>query len=398
MIEDEGSVPAGRRKPPLQDGTAMSVAAVLFTSALGLSSVAFPLLALQAGRTAAEVGVLVAASALVQIFARSRLGWVMRRVPDRLVMAAGPVGLIASFAVLLVSTSLAALLLAWILLGLGRACFWTAGQTHAVRGDGSSVKRLASLNLFGSSGALVGPVLAGVLAQIDLRLALGAGAGLAAVSVAPALCLERFEPFNRRGPTGGQRAMLRRPGVGAGCWSGATAGGWRGLMDALVPVALERARHSSVTIGVLVAVGNAAAVLGAYIVGKLPAAVTRRAYVASMLGAALGMAVFGYASRDVLAAGLMIALAGLGAGVLQTLGPALAASAVPPDEKGDAMAAYGALRTSAMFATPLGASAVLLVAPIPVAMLCVGSLLALPVIAARSLNSAGRPSTSRFAP
>lgn len=364
----------------------MSLTAMLFTTALGLSSVAFPLLALRVGRSASEVGVLVAASALVQILARSRLGSVMRRVPDRTVVVCGPTALAASFAVLLLSPALAALAAAWIVLGLGRACFWTAAQTHAVRGQGSSsVKRLANLNLFGSSGALVGPVLAGVLADAAMTTALAVGVALSLTAVVPAMFLDRFPVFERVAETRNARAMWRRPGVDAGCWAGVTAGAWRGLMDSFVPIVLERARHSSTTIGVLVSVANAAAVVAAVFVRRLSASSTRRIYIASMLTAALGLSALGPASAVVALAAAALAVSGLGAGMLQTLGPATAASSVDADDKGDAMAAYGAMRTTAMFAAPLITSAGVAVLPVPVALAAVGSLLALPVIAARSL-------------
>jgi MFS family permease len=374
-----------------RDAVAMSAAALLFTTALGLSSVAFPLLALATGRSASEIGVLVALAAVVQILARSRLAAVMRRVQDRHVFTFGPVLLATSMLVLLASASLVALTLAWFVLALGRACFWTAGQTHAVRGTGSSVKRLANLNFFGSSGALLGPVLAGVLAEVDLKAALAVGAALGALAVLPALFLERFAPFVRVDKQRHERALWRRPGVNAGCWSGATAGAWRGLMDSFVPVALERARHSSAIIGLLVSVANAAAVVGAVLITRLPTSWTRRIYVLSMVAAACGVAVFGYSAASIPLAATTLAVSGLGVGLLQTLGPALAAAAVSQEEKGEAMAAYGALRTTAMFVTPLSASAALLVVPIPAALLLVGSLLALPSVAARSLTAEGRP-------
>jgi MFS family permease len=390
MMSTDSDGAAGAAPRFTRDAVAMSASALLFTTALGLSSVAFPLLAIAIGRSAGEVGVLVALSAVVQIVARSRLGAVMRRVEDRRVLTVGPLLLATSMLVLLMSASLAALTVAWFVLGLGRACFWTAGQTHAVRGPGSSVKRLANLNFFGSTGALLGPVLAGVLAEVDLDAALTAGAGLGVVAALPTLFLDRFAPFARRTqrPKG---ALWRRPGVNAGCWSGATAGAWRGLMDSFVPVALERARHSSAMIGLLVSAANAATVIGAVLISRLPVPWTRSVYAGSMLAAALGVAVFGYSSEEAALAALTLAVSGLGVGILQTLGPALAAAAVSQDEKGEAMAAYGTLRTTAMFVSPLAASAALVLVPIPAALLAVGSLLALPALAARSLAADGRP-------
>jgi hypothetical protein len=104
-----------------------------------------------------------------------------------------------------------------------------------------------------------------------------------------------------------------------------------------------------------------------------------------MLATAVGLATFGYAAQSIVGAAATLGLSGLGAGLLQTLGPAVAAAAVGTEEKGDAMAAYGTVRTTAMFAAPLATAAAVLVAPISTALLVVGSLLALPALAARSL-------------
>ena len=394
MTEEGGAAADGRRRVrrrlPSRDTTALSMAALLFSCGLGLASVTLPLLALERGRSASEIGLLVAMSAVVQIVARLRLGLLMRRVSDRHVSAFGALALGGSFGVALTGSSLPVLVLAWLVLGLGRACFWTAGQTHAVRGTGSPVPRLASMNLFASTGALIGPVLAGVLAETDLRLALVAGAVVGMAAVVPAFLLDGFPAFARDRPSQRARALWRRPGVDAACWSGVTAGAWRGLMDSFVPVALNAARHSSSTIGAVVSLGNAAAVAGAVVISRLPVAATRRPYALAMAAAAAGLAVFGFAATSVLTACAALALSGLGAGVLQTLGPAMAADAVPADDKGDVMSTYGALRNTAMFVTPLAASAALVVAPLSASLLVVGSLLLVPVLAARRLTPDGR--------
>ncbi len=337
------------------------------------------------GRRPGEIGVLVAVSAVVQIVARSRLGALMRRVPDRMLLGFAPLALAASFVVLVAFSSLVALASAWMVLGLARACFWTAGQTHAVRGRGTPMKRLATLNFYGSLGSLVGPVLAGVLAESTIQLALRTGAAVAALALLPTLLLDRFPAFSRSREKH-ERSMWRRPGVDAACWSGATAGAWRGLMDSFVPVVLERARHSSTTIGVLVSVANGTAVVGTVLIGRLRPSATPVVYALSMLGAALGMAGLGYAAGSVAVAGVALAVSGLGAGVLQTLGPAVAAAAVRPDEKGDVMALYGTMRTSAMFLAPLAMAGAVVLMPLPVALFIVGSALSVPAGAARSLR------------
>jgi MFS family permease len=385
-LPEGGRSPAGKPSSRLnRDKLAISTLAVLFASALGLSSVALPLRALGAGHGAGVIGLLVALSALVQIVTRSRLGAVMRRVPDRVLLGVAPMALAVTFVVVLVSASIPALAVGWVLLALARACFWTAGQTHSVRGTASSLRGLATLNFFGSLGALTGPLLAGLLAESGIETALVAGAALSAVGILPALALERFPPF-ARSQAHGKGAMWRRPGVDAACWSGMTAGAWRGLMDGYVPVVLDAARHSSTTIGALVSVANATSVVGTVLIGKLRSTWTVPTYVASMLSAALGLAVLGLLAGSGPLAGLALGLSGLGAGVLQTLGPNLAATAVGEQEKGDAIATYGTVRTSAMFLAPLAVAGGIALVPISVALAVVGTGLALPVFAVRSLR------------
>lgn len=368
-----------------RDRFAISVLAVLFASALGLSSVALPLRALGAGHGAGTIGLLVALSALVQIVTRSRLGAVMRRVPDRALLTFAPVALAATFAAVLVSGALPALAVGWVLLAIARACFWTAGQTHSVRGTSSSLKGLATLNFFGSLGALAGPLLAGILAESGIETALIAGAAIAATGVLPALALERYAPF-AKAQAHGKGAMWRRPGVDAACWSGVTAGAWRGLLDGYVPVVLAAARHSSTTIGALVSAANATSVIGTVLIGKMRAGWTAPTYVVSMLAAGLGMAVVGFVAGSVPIAAVALGLSGLGAGVIQTLGPNLAATSVGREEKGDAMAAYGTVRTTAMFVAPLAVAGGIVIMPIAVAVGIVGAGLAVPAIAVRSLK------------
>jgi MFS family permease len=368
-----------------RDDRATSVLAVLFTAALGLSSVALPLRALDGGLGAGAIGGLVALSALVQIVTRSRLGLVMRRVPDRALLTFAPLALSATFLLALIEPSVAALAAAWVVLALARACFWTAGQTHAVRGEGSSLGRLTRLNFYGSVGALAGPLMAGLLAEGGIEIALVTGAVLSALAAVPARWLAVFEPFAKSRTTH-QQAMWRRPGVDAACWSGATAGAWRGLLDGYVPVVLAEARHSSTTVGALVSVANAAAIVGTLLINRIKPSLTAVTYVVSMLSAALGLALLGYLADVVPVAAATLALSGVGAGVLQTLGPNLAATSVSADEKGDAMAAYGTVRTSAMFLAPLAVAGGVLVMPIAPALAVVGGALAVPALAVRSLR------------
>ena len=59
------------------------LAATIFSVTLGLNSVAVPLLAIHAGYSAAEIGLLIAVPAIAQIAARLNMGAMMRRFPDK---------------------------------------------------------------------------------------------------------------------------------------------------------------------------------------------------------------------------------------------------------------------------------------------------------------------------
>jgi MFS family permease len=71
-------------------------------------------------------------------------------------------------------------------------------------------------------------------------------------------------------------------------------------------------------------------------------------------------------------------ISGLGMGLLQTVGPALAAESVEENERGDAMAAVGLYRAGARFVAPFGVGALVLVMPLSHALVAAGALLALP--------------------
>lgn len=84
----------------------------------------------------------------------------MRRV-DRDLAASALGGLLAvSCALVAWSAAVVPFLACELFQGAARGCFWTGSQTHVVRGNGSSVGRLAVVNLVASIGQLIGPALA----------------------------------------------------------------------------------------------------------------------------------------------------------------------------------------------------------------------------------------------
>lgn len=367
------SVPTLRRPP--RDTVASAGGAAVFSCSLGIASVALPLLALGSGYSAVEVGVLTAISAIAQMATRLVLGAAMRLVGDWVLVVAAAATLCLSNGLVVASAALVPFAVAEMLQGIARACFWTGSQTHVVRGDSPAVGALATINFVSSLGLLAGPVLAGVLVEHSPRTALAAGAAIAGIATLPALALDRLPPF-RPPPERTPGRIWRRPGVDVGCWAGVSAGAWRGLLSSYVPVVLDAARQSAATIGVLVSVANGASVVGSVLVGRVRDGWMVRSFLLGSLATGAAIGLVAPVAGTWWAAAALLAVSGLGAGALQTVGPALATDSVHPDERGDAIAAAGTFRAAALFAAPLAVAGAVALIPVGVAMGLAGALIA----------------------
>ncbi|MCE7006998.1 MFS transporter [Kibdelosporangium philippinense] len=372
---------------PSRDQAASAGGAALFSCSLGIASVAFPLVALRAGYSVAEVGFLTAVSAVAQMATRFALGWVMRRVGDWVLIVGAGVTLGLSSGLVVMSVAVVPFTIAQLLQGVARACYWTGSQTHVVRGDRRPVGALATINFVSSFGLLVGPVLAGVLIEISAQLALILGAVVACAAIVPALLLDRLPPFQPPAdrPPGG---IWRRPGVDVGCWAGVSAGAWRGLLGSFVPVALDSARQSSSTVGALVTVANGTALIGAAIVGRVRGQWIGRSFVLGTIAAGGGIGLVVPVAESWPLAAVLLGISGLGAGALQTIGPAIATVAVHPEERGEAIAAAGTFRAAALFGGPLAVSGAVLAFPLTAAMGAIGVLIAVSAAVVRGRGAA----------
>ena len=375
------SADRGRRRPS-RDVAAVTVGAGVYCVSLGIASVALPLLALRAGYSAAGIGALTAVSAVSQMAVRLVLGRVMRIWADWTLIAGAGVLLAASSAVVAVSAAVLPMVLAQLVQGVSRACFWTGSQTHVVRGPGSAAGALASVNLVGGVGLLAGPLVAGVLSDRSPALALGVAAVVAVLGVAPTFLLDRLPPFvpPAHRPPG---RLWRRPRVNAGCWAGVTAGAWWSLLTSYVPVALDQAGQSSSAVGALVAAANGAALVGTAVSGRLPRRWTTRVLAGGMVLTGVATAATGAAAGSVGLSALLLVLSGVAASVVQVLGPAIAAEAVHPEERGEAIAVSGTFRAGALLAAPLAVAGLVLVVPLAPALALVGVGIAAPALALR---------------
>jgi predicted MFS family arabinose efflux permease len=368
-----------------RDVLASAAGAAVYSLALAVASVALPLLALRAGYSAAAIGALTAVSAASQMTTRLGLGAVMRRWPDWTLVTAAGVLLTLSNILVVLSAALAPFVLAQLLQGVSRACFWTGTQTHVVRGSGRAAGALATVNLISSLGLLAGPAVAGALSERTPVLALAVAAGVAGLGVVPTFFLDRLPPFvppqNR--PPG---RLWRRPGVDVGCWAGVTAGAWRGLLTSYVPVALVAARQTPSTVGLLVSVANGAALLGALVAARVRQRWSRPVVLGGIVATGASTALTAALAGSVALSAAVLAVSGVAAGILQVLGLAMASEAVHPEERGDAIAVSGTFRAAALFAAPLAVAGLVVVLPLAPAVALVGAAMTVPAVGLRRRN------------
>ena len=358
------------------------VAATIFSVTLGLNSVAVPLLAIHAGYSVAEIGLLTAVPAIAQIAARLTMGAMMRKLPDKVFIIASAIFMSLACALVALSPFLIFFLLSQLLQGVARAYFYTGSQTHAVRISHSAVGALTYLGLAGGVGSLIGPVLAGVISEQSIEGALWFAAAFGALGIVPSALLIRLPVFAAVSSIEGRvpGRIWRRPGVSTAASMTTTAGAWRGMLNSYVPVVLAQAGQTAAVIGALISVTNGAALLGSALSTMARSAGIRFSLVFGVIAAGVGLAAVGLLAEFVLLTGAVLAFSGIGAGILQTVGPALASESVHPDEKGEAIASTGTFRASALFVAPAGTAGLVLIMPIGIALFAVGLLIAVPAL------------------
>jgi MFS family permease len=372
---------------PSRDVVASATGAGIYSLSLSIASVALPLLALQAGYSAFEIGALTAVSATSQMLIRLVLGWAMRRWPDWMLIAGAGLLLATSCAIVTLSSALVPFVVAQLLQGVSRACFWTGSQTHVVRGSGRAAGALAQVNLVASVGLLTGPLVAGVLSEATPVLALAVAAAIALIGLVANFLLDRLPPFVPPADRPPGR-MWRRPGVEVACWAGMTAGAWRALITSYVPVALDEARQSATTIGILVAAANGAQLFGTAVAGRVRAHRTIRVLLVGILATGGATALTAAVAWSAALSALVLVVSGVAAGAVQVLGPAIAAESVHPEERGEAIAVTGTFRAAALLAAPLAVAGMVLVLPLTPAIAVAGAGMTLPALALRARNAA----------
>jgi MFS family permease len=362
-----------------RDRASSIVMAMMFSFALSSLGLVVPLAAIRAGYEPSLVGLLVAFAAVGQIGTRLFLGWLMRRVADKTLLITSAVLIALSCVLLMLSTTLIIFAASQLVQGAARALFWTCSQTHAVRASSTAVKGIRRMNLAAGVGFLIGPACAGLLFSVSDSLPLLVASIVGCVAIAPAALLNRFPVFAKKVPSRDRSNQIgRRPSVRAACGMSAAAGVWRGLLDSFIPVALSLAGQSAVVIGLLLSLTNIAMQAGSAVSIWIRERGLRTSFAIGMLFTGLGLAVTAPVATFALAAAVSLTISGLGAGILQTVGPAIAADDVGPEERGDVLALTGTYRAVALFLAPVGVAGMLTVMPLALSLILGGFFISAP--------------------
>jgi MFS family permease len=200
--------------------------------------------------------------------------------------------------------------------------------------------------------------------------------------------LDRLPPFAPALRGGG--ALWRRPGLMAGNLAGVTAGTWRALLGSYVPVALVHAGRQPGAIGLLVSVANGASLGGSALLTRVGHRRPVRMFLVATLATGVATALVAWAAPVTWLEVVALAVSGVGAGVLQALGPAIASDSVEPEQRGDAIAIAGTYRAAALFAAPLLVGISLAVLPLSLAVALTGAAIAIPAALAGRIDQATR--------
>ena len=267
--------------------------------------------------------------------------------------------------------------------GIARGLFWSSATTHVLRQEGPTVGLMATINFLSSFGLFAGPTVAGLIAKFSLSTALVVAGAIALTTVIPAVLLSKEPPFEK-GAKKIKREIWGKSEVRLGSWAGMTAGSWRGILNSYVPVVLRSVGDSYFLVGVLVSMANGASILGTGLMGLLKRRSPIKVFALGVAMAAIGTGFVGITAKSIFISLVILVAGGIGAGLLQTLGPVIATGGVETHQKGDAVALAGSFRAGALLGAPLLMAALLGPIGLSNALLVSGAVLGLPILTARN--------------
>lgn len=318
---------------------------------IGMVEPLVPLYSLHLGASPATVGIIVAAAHVFPAFIAVPTGSLADRWGPRRVAALGAVLFLAGPALVVLMPGLPAVVAAQVLTGVGQLGLVLAGQTFV----GLLAPAAHAEAYFGwyttsvSAGQLVGPVLAGMLADAaGFRAAFGV---TALVSLLPALLTRRL--VDRPGADGvaagaaltpreeqpmSKREMLRNPEFQVALFGSCGVLIAMGVRRAFLPLYLDELAFSASFIGFVVSVRALFSMLVRSVMPSIVRALGGRgmALVVTTMVAAVSIGTLGLVRSAPLLV-LSAVLAGIGLGVTQPLTMVIASDAVPRSQHGLAM-------------------------------------------------------------
>jgi MFS family permease len=322
--------------------SAASAAAIVGWSMLTLL---LPLLALRFGIGAAEIGLLVAAAAVLPLLLAVPIGTAVDRWGARRIMALSFAGTTVALLPMVVQPSLTWLVLAFVVGSALQNGFIIGAQALIATLGAEGRGREAAYGWWTTAmaaGQVVGPIAAGLLLD-------GFGARPAFVGVATSLALavalvlavrsrgrsEAFvPPFRWRAAAG----LLRDRTVGIAVLTSSAAVWAMTIHATFLPVHLESLAMSAATIGVLLSLRSAAAVVIRPVMPQVVALLggRERTVVYTLVTLAVGLAgVIVYPSPWLI--GLWVVLFGAGHGLSQPISMVMVADRVAARERGVAL-------------------------------------------------------------
>ena len=233
------------KAPPGGNATLFVVALALFTDTL-LYYLLVPLLPAYArlyGLSQMEIGVLFGSYAAALLLGTYPLGRLGDRMGRRTPMIGGLLGLVATTLLFAFARAFPLLILARVLQGLSATATWTAGMAlvadhfgHSGRG-----KAMGTVFAFANLGVLLGPPLAGWLAQhVSLRAPFLVAAGLALVDAVARITLLQDVP-GTRDTRMGFRDLLGDPAIRLFAAAMAMGAGLLALLETTLPLHFDHA-------------------------------------------------------------------------------------------------------------------------------------------------------------
>jgi predicted MFS family arabinose efflux permease len=343
---------------PLPTSALLPFYASSFTwnACLGMTYMLVPLYARSLGMSGIEIGSLIALPVMVQIVFNLLSGaWTDRLGGNRTIMIGFAFTVFAGLAFPF-STSMAALMVAQLMLAVSRSVYWPASWSIASQFPGDRARTMGRLNAITSAGQIMGTGLAGLLIEF-----LGFATGFFAMAGLGALAMGLAAMF-RDAPMSTQRAgsmlsnylaLAKRRSI------------WFGVMCAYIsamPFTLSVSFYPILLVELGYDADSAGWMLGARAIGSIAAGVVVAGFVRSIadlraavipglvVAAAVGASGLSSEMLPVLA---MLLTVGLAAGVMTVYFQLLVSSLSTTEQRGSALALAGLGWSLSHLSTPV---------------------------------------------